>query len=320
MGLTQSNTSTSIDIANEFITNISTSVLTKNSTTSTSDQLIDIRCTDAAFIEAVRACNQATLLREELVLNNPNASPEMLKSLLENPPSACTMCSAENINLEMNTSINISAVADNTIANGIKAEIQSKLKEMIDNKTSGGIGLTQSNINALTKLKNYTENNFNTNIVNETLNTFSFKQELKGENMKFLNINMKLVGTAISNALIQNAIKNDSEVKQLIEASTTLTSDTKGTNPLSFLGDLFNSEYLYGIIGIIALILVGYLFMKFKPSQSYYPQPYYPQQNYPQQNYQEPYYPEPQSFQQPQNYPQPYYDENIISEVNYAIN
>jgi hypothetical protein len=258
MGASQSSTQTSIDVANSVVSNVAVGVITRNSTTASGDQTLDVECTDAAFAAATAACSADTMSRNSLLaaiaVSNPSAVVEMAKI----KPDSCSMCSADNISMDMNVSVNVSAIADNTIANQIKSELSSKLQEAIDSQTKGGLGLTDTKVDANIKLKNYVENNFNTNIVNETLNTFAFAQTLKAKNMKLTNINMKLVATALGSAIVQNAIKNDSSVASLIDAATTVTTKNTGYDPLSFLSAYATAIIgsIMAFVGVIALIIL----------------------------------------------------------------
>ncbi len=250
MGASVSSTQTTNDIANQFVANISTEVLTKNSTTATGSQSIKIACTDAAFAAATAACSADTASRNATITAiaaaNPNSN--ILKDLISSKPDSCYLCSAENISMDMNVAIDVKTINDNTIANKIQAELSAKLKDAVENKTIGGIGLTDSQVDSYNKIQNYVENNFNTKIVNETINTYTFSQSLDATNQRVSNINMKMVGTALGSAIVSNAIKNDASIKAAIDAAVTTKSDTEGTS-LNLFGGL--GTYILIFIGII---------------------------------------------------------------------
>lgn len=255
MGATQSSTKTSVDIANEFVSNISIGVITKNSTTAAADQSIDVECTDVAFKAMTDACNTDTANRNALIALMIPKNAELAAKMSESEPASCHMCDVTNISMDMNVAISTSAIADNTIANQIKSELTAKLEAATKNSTLGGIGLTDSQVEATTKIKNHIENNFNTSIVNETLNSYSFTQTLKAKNSKLNNINMKLVGTALGSAIVKNALATSADLKGAIDAVVVTDAKTEGTPFPSLFGGLF------GTIGIIAaicfIVLVG---------------------------------------------------------------
>jgi hypothetical protein len=268
MGATNSTTTSAVDIANTFVSNIAISVITKNSTTATGSQSVSISCTDAAFAAAVAACSADTQSNNKLVTAIITANPGNLEivntalAMNQIEPASCSMCSAENITLDMNVAINTKAIIDNTIASQIKTELSSALQLSLDNATTGGIGMTSSDMNSTAVLKNYVDNNFNTNIVNETLNTFTFSQSINASNAKVSNINMKLVGTALGAAIVKNAIETSADVSAAIATTVTAKAETVGTEFPDLLGGLFGGAFgtiaaiIGGIIGSIMLIVI----------------------------------------------------------------
>ena len=258
MGATQSSTKTSIDVANSFVSSVTVQAITKNTTTATGSQSINISCSDDAFRAAVAACSADTKNRNEIVALVAQTNPSLALSMSKATPESCTMCSAEDISMDMNVSISTEAIADNSIANQIKSDMSSKLQEAIDNSTKGGIGMTDTQIEATTKLKNYVETNFDTKVVNETLNTYTFSQDLKSTNASIRRINMKLVGSAVGSAVVRSAMANDSKVKGWIETATSVKTTTKGTEfPSLFggIGSMFMSIAI-GIVGMIILVIL----------------------------------------------------------------
>jgi len=169
-------------------------------------------------------------------------------------PPSCNMCSLSDVNMDTNIAINVTAISNNKIADAIQNELKSKLEEMVTNKTEGGIGLTDSQVSAITKLKTYVETNFNTEIINKTLNNYTFTQSLNAENQNVSRINMKLTGTVLGTAMIENAVKHDSSVQSLIDAVVTTTADTSG----------FNFSLFGGAIGtLIFIAIIFYVVTRF---------------------------------------------------------
>lgn len=257
MGATQSSTETSTDIATSVISNIATSVVNKNTTTVNSSNDITAECTDVAFTAAVNACSIDTRELNKLIAT---ASPETQKILIKSgKPSSCSMCSLQDVNLDTNVAINVSAINNNKIADEIKNELTSKLEQMVKNKTEGGIGLTDSQVTAITKLKTYVETNFDTKLVNETLNNYTFTQTLNAKNQNISRVNMKLTGTVLGATMIDNAIKRDANVKTLIDAAVTTSADTSGFN-IALFGSIGG-----GLIFFVFMIFIAYRFFGFNP-------------------------------------------------------
>lgn len=310
MGPAQSSTKSSVEIANSFVSNVALGVVTKNSTAVSGDQSINISCTDAAFAAATAACSADTQNRDEAVNRlaaiNPTLASQLIAANIASQPESCTMCSAEDITMDMNVSVNTSAIADNTIANQIKSELTAKLQDSIDNSAKGGTFTgAESNVEASVKLKNYVETNFDTKIVNETLNTYAFKQSITAQNARLKNINMKLVATALGSSMVSNAIKNDSSVAGLIDAATTIKASASGG---SLLGDWSDTIQTIAIVmgAIIGLVIGIKLLMMFGSgggSPQYMPPP---QQQYMQPPSQQQYMPQLPPQYMPQMQPQQY--------------
>lgn len=269
MGSTESKTTSVVDIANTFVAKVSTEVLTKNTTTASGVQAINISCTNEAHAAATAACSADNKSNNELAIAIIAANPgnaeiaKIAQQMKSVTPASCEMCSASNITMDMNIAISTQAIADNTIANGIQSKLVAALQAELKNKTEGGIGTTSSEVESLTKIKNYVENDFNTKIVNDTLNSYSFSQTLSSSNMKLSNINMKLVGTALGSAIVQNAIKSNSEVASAITSTVKAEAETVGTKipDISLFGGI--GSIFIGIICLIGFIFGAKLLMSF---------------------------------------------------------
>ena len=248
MGATQSSTQTSTDIATSVISNVVVNVINTDSTTVNASNDLIADCSSDVNIAATQACSSDTIAIAKLIAN---ASPEIAKILNNSmPPASCSMtCQATDIDMINNVNINVSSINDNTLANKIKSDLTAKLEQLVTNKTDGGIGLTTSQVDAITKLKTYVENNFDTKIVNETLKNFTFTQTIKATNQKISRVNMKIASTVLGNAMITNAVKNDSKVQSLIDAAVTTTAETSGFNFSLFGG-------IAGIVGFLAIVFI----------------------------------------------------------------
>lgn len=270
MGSTESKTTSVVDIANSFVTKISVDVLTKNTTTASGTQTINISCTNEAIAAATAACSADNKSNNELALaiieaNKGNTEMAKIAQEMKNvTPASCDMCSASNITMDMNVAISTQAIADNTIANSIQSQLSTGLDAILKNQTEGGIGKTSSEVDSLNKIKNYVDNDFNTKIVNDTLNSYTFSQTLNSTNMKISNVNMKLVGTALGSALVQNAIKSNADVASAITSVVKAEADTVGTKlpDISLFGGGFGSIFI-GILCLIVFIFGSRAFMMF---------------------------------------------------------
>jgi hypothetical protein len=261
MGSTQSTTEAPIDIANSFITDITTEVLNKNSTSVSGDQAIKISCTDKAFTAATKACSADTNNRNVIINNlislGTTEAIKLATDMQQTYPQSCYLCSSDHIDQTMNISINITAVNNNTIANQIKADITSKLDQIVKNETNGGLGPTNAKVDAAVNLKTYVENKFNTKIVNETINTFSYKQTIDISNQRVSYLNQNMVANAVASAILTNAITNDSSLTSLIDAVSKVDSKTTGTDPLAVFGSIgLMIAIILGSIGILIMLVI----------------------------------------------------------------
>jgi len=275
MGATTSSTKTSLDIANDTVTNVTNTVISNHSTTVSASQTINFSCTDTAAKAALSACSTDTNNRANLIALVANTNALLAESWINAPPpSSCGMCTATNINQNSNISINTSDIDNNKIANDIQTTLLAKINDQLNNKTQGGlVGTTKSQIEALTNIKNHIENNFNTNIVNNTLKTFAYSQTINAQNTQLTNINQTIVATAVASTIISDAIKNNSTLLDSIDKATSITNDTKAANPLAFLEELFSPTSLLAIFGILILLAIGAFIFKNKGSfQKYAPE------------------------------------------------
>ncbi len=245
MGATQSSTQTSTDVATSVISDVVVKVITKDSITASGSNELILDCSEGVNIAATQACSADTQAITKLI---STSTPEIAKILSNSLPAAsCSMtCQGTDINMTNNVNINVSSINDNSLANKIKSDLTAKLEQMVTNKTEGGIGFTDSQVNAITKLKTYVETNFNTQIVNETLKNYTFTQTIKATNQKISKVNMSIAGTVLGSSMIANAIKNDSNVQSLIDAAITTTAETSG----------FNFSLFGGAIGALVLIAI----------------------------------------------------------------
>ena len=75
MGSTESKTTSVVDIANTLVTKVSTEVLTKNTTTASGVQAINISCTNEAHAAATAACSADNKSNNELAIAIIAANP-----------------------------------------------------------------------------------------------------------------------------------------------------------------------------------------------------------------------------------------------------
>jgi hypothetical protein len=258
MGVAQSNSVSITDVANQFVTDVTTNVISKNQTSGSGTQSLKVKCTDAAFNAATEACSRDTQ-NQQILAATLAKDPETLpfaQLLLSKSPDSCSMCAAENISMDMNVSIKTDAINNNKIASEIKDALTAKLDQATKSETSAGLSsYSSSDSKALTRIRNYVQNNFDTKIVNETLNTFTFTQSIDSENMKLSNINMKLVGSAVASTLVDNMIKADKTLLTDLTSTNKAETKTEGTKLPSLMDLLgFGGLGMYGLIAVVCIV------------------------------------------------------------------
>ncbi len=257
MGATQSVTNAPIDVVNSVVTEITTTVINKHTTTATGTQSMNFECTDAAFAAATTACSEDTKNRNATIASIAAINAPLALEMAKTKPDSCFLCSITNADQNMNIAISINDIQDNSIANQIKAALKNKVDEAIANKTVGGVGLTDSQVNVAKSFKSYVENKFDTKIVNDTLNQFTFRQEMNSKNQGLANLNQTMVASAVASSIVRNAVASGVDIAAATDVKSTVTSDTKGTDPMSFFGGIGAMiSMIIGAIGLIILLVI----------------------------------------------------------------
>lgn len=279
MGATNS-TSTNIQtILEEETNNIVTEVLTKNSTSVSVSQEINIRCDNDVYNNIAKLCAEENKYYAEMnsrVVERGFVNPNLT---VKQGTSVCDLCSATNIN--QNAVVNIST--DNTttdkIANDIKAEMVSKLQKEIDNKSDGALFSDNStNLTNLSDIKKSVENNFKNTVVRETILNYSYSQTTTSNNAKISNVNQTIVASGISKNIISNLMDTDQSFKSAIESLDKIKN--KETNVVGVVGETASDvaktigntvtgvtdslASMFGSIWIVILIIGVVIFIMFK--------------------------------------------------------
>lgn len=258
MGATQSVTNAPINVVNSVVTNIVTTVINKHTTTATGTQSMTFECSDKAFSAATAACSADTQNRNAMIAIIAPTNAPLALDLAKIRPESCSLCSVTDASQNMNIAISVDDIQDNSIANQIKAELKAKIDESISNKTVGGVGLTDSQVNVAKSFQNYVENNFDTKIVNETLNQFTFKQEINSKNQMIANVNQTMVASAVASSIVRNAIASGVDIAAATDVKSTVSADTTGTQLPSLFGGIGAIiGMIVGIIGLLIAIAIG---------------------------------------------------------------
>lgn len=195
--------STTIESIKEVVTSSVTEVLRNNNVQTTSiKQDMDISCSKPYYDLVVNLCNEK---KKEYTDNNISFNEDLIP--------ACVACSFTDVTQKATLSINVSDVVNNTIANNIKTSIVNKLDTDIKYSADDNDIIENKTI-----IRNRVETNFNTQIVNDTINMFIFEQKIKATNMKLKSVNQSLVVTAIVDNIVNNFINNDVEFKSAVES------------------------------------------------------------------------------------------------------
>ena len=265
MGASSSKTESSVDIANTVVTNVVTNVLTKNKVTASGTQTIDISCDQHSFDMMTAACSKDTdNMMKWLAIDNTLTGAEK-QQIIAKGPASCDACTfSGNASQDMAISITAQDAQDNSIANSIKSQLSAKIDDALKNSISGTIGAASSKVTALTNIKNYVDNKFETNIVNETLKQFAFSQSIKVTNQKTTGaLSQKLVANVMASNIVNNAISNDSSLKSDIEKATKAEATTTGAiDSIMSMVKLLGGLWIVG--AFIALIVGAFIVVKFK--------------------------------------------------------
>ncbi len=269
MGATSSKTTSTTDIANSFVSSAVISVTTKNTTTASGSQNINVSCTDKVATKSAELCqaqqksNMEDAFKLAALMSDDNKKIELIKAAQAYEPAVCSTCEIGDITQDMGITITVSEINNNEIANKIQAELKSKIDEQLKNVQSGVIGASSSKVESLTKIKNYVENKFDAKIVNESLKAFNFDQNITATNAKAKNVSQKMVANVVASSIVENAMKNDSSLKAAVEKATTIESKTSGVVD-SIFGALTAFAGMYMVVAIVVLVVGGFLVYKLK--------------------------------------------------------
>ncbi len=263
MGASQSNTVSSTDIANSFVSSAVINATSKNTTTASGSQSINISCTDAVATKAAELCSAEKAQFIALIPSLGLSSQEKVNLIQTYSPPVCSTCEISDVSQDMGITITASDINNNEVANKIQAELSSKLQEALKNTQSGVVGYSASNVESITKIKNYVDNSFNVNVVNEALKSFNFDQNITVTNAKAKNVSQKMVANVVASSIVDNAIKNDSSLKAAVDKATTAESKTSGVVD-SILGAITALAGMGTILMIIAMIVGGFLIFKLR--------------------------------------------------------
>jgi hypothetical protein len=226
----------------EIINNVTTEVIKGLKVdTVIVDMDMNVGCDLEVYNEAVRLCN---LKKEEYALTNKIFDKKKIP--------VCQACSFTDLKQDIIATIKSQDIENNTIANGIKDGLTNTLNTEISylgtqNKNKAG---------SMTIIRDIIQNNFDTELVNNTIKNFSFKQSITILNMQAKNINQILVATVISNTIINNLIENNqafnNAVKVLDEVLEDIPKDIPEVKKIDY------TNYYYVFIVLLCIILYSY--------------------------------------------------------------
>ncbi len=232
MGPSQSKTKSVTDIANEFVSTSVIKATTRNATTTAGSQKIKIECTDDVAKNASNLCSSEKLEMSKIIMMDATTPmTERIAAMKAYKPEVCDTCLISDITQDLGITITIDDIQNNTVATEIQTQIMADLEKKLKNANTGTIaGKTQ--VDAITKVKNLVVNNFNVDVVNETLKNFDFDQNIDLKNVKVSNISQKMLVKSISSNLIANSMKNNAElqnaVKDLVDADNKAAGVAQG--------------------------------------------------------------------------------------------
>lgn len=217
MGATESKSTSVSEIANEFVSNTVMKATSKNVTATTGSQSIKVECTDAVANQAATLCSdEKKEITKAIMADTSQTLADRIAAAKSYVPDVCDTCKVSDITQDLGITITLDDIQNNTVADEIRNQIVADLDKKIKN---ANVGTTagKAQVDAISKVKNLTVNNFNSEIVNETLRNFNFDQNINLKNVKASNISQKMVVKSISSSLVSNALKTDKELSNAIK-------------------------------------------------------------------------------------------------------
>lgn len=267
MGASSSTSINAQTVLEDITTNIVSNVLNKHSTSVSVSQDFDFSCDPDVYINAGKLCTQDKANYYNMVSAITLAGKDPPPPYNENI-GPCTFCSAVGVSADAVVSISSDSTNTAKIANDIKTEMLNKLQNAIDTKSSGpALSFNDTDIMNLTNIKKSIQNNFKSDIVNETILNYTYRQSVRSTNQSIKNINQKLVASGISKSIISNLMDNDSTFKSSIDSLNTVKSvqtnfvDSIGNTISNVIGSITS---MFGSIYIIIVIVAIVIFIMFK--------------------------------------------------------
>ena len=254
MGAADSKYIAPLDIATDIVTNISTTVITNNSNIVSDSNKLVARCDGDVYNTAVKSCEDATNARLRLAEVAMKAGQiDYANKLVDQQAPVCdtldAMCSISNVSQTVTRSIELNNETSNDIANEVINEINLKLQDYIDQTTKAGLSGATSDIDAAKNVHSAINSDVATDIITNTLNSFSASNELEFINMSVDNVQQNITSSAIANNIVNNLVENNTGLQADLEQILTAKQETTGTE----LGDIL------GLIAGIGAIILGFV-------------------------------------------------------------
>jgi hypothetical protein len=242
------------DISTEFVTDVVTKAMSTKTTNVTSNQTMTIGCSDEVFKKVVDACSQAQAAQATALgaasaaaITSGKDIPDSVSKLLSTKPAICEACSVSDVNQSSIITISMSDVQDNSLASKIQNDLLSKLDAAKSTLQNEGFSKNDVLDNSMTTISNKIKSSMTTEVINNTLSTFTNTQNLTiGNTMQASHVNQSSVINYVSSALVQNVVEGDSAMKAAIDNIT--KKDTTQKSIASNAGDM---------IGGVANNLIG---------------------------------------------------------------
>ncbi len=195
----------------ETINNVTNDVIQGMKVNTTiADQEINVFCDDIVYAEAVRLCDLK--VNEYKLANNIIPDKEQLKQIKKKIP-VCMACSANEVSQNATVIIDIKNIENNVISNKIQDGLTNKLSEEITYLTNKD----KSKADSMTVIRDVVKNNFNTELVTNTIRNFSFQQTINLTNIQAKKINQTVIATIVSDIIINNFIANSTAFNNAIK-------------------------------------------------------------------------------------------------------
>lgn len=277
MGGQVSKTSSTYNIANDFVSSSVNKTLNRFSTGGTVSQKAVISC-DADVFKTMSTMCSKDFQKYLDVLQSTGATAQQISESSDNKSKipSCGFCGG-TIEQRAELKISASALADKKIAQQMKTDLATKIQDEILNKMSGTAGYGKSEVNHIVNIKNRIQYEVKDETLNEVITSAVASQDAIITNASGdSRISQALVIQIISDSIMNTVASNTQELKAAVDQAVKVTQTQSGgldnvqnivTSAFdavkSVVGAFASGYALIIVIVFVGLILFVVLFKKF---------------------------------------------------------